>query len=115
MIYLKTNNRSIAGWLKAKDTMFLLDCTLGHYNLQMCLSMLLSMLMAGSGDLKVLELCRVLQKRTRTMTHHMALGGGRYTPTRPSLPCHVRSTTSFLPTAQLTDSSKRTIDTGSCP
>jgi hypothetical protein len=43
----------------------------------MCLSMLLSMLMAGSGDLKVLELCRVLQKRTRTMTHHMALGGGR--------------------------------------
>lgn len=74
----------------------------------MCLSMLLSTVMAGSGNLKVLELCRVLHKRTRTMTHQMALGmlvlgGGRYTPTRPSLPCSVRSTTIFLPTAQITE------------
>ncbi|XP_029608325.1 anaphase-promoting complex subunit 1 isoform X2 [Salmo trutta] len=80
----------------------------GHYNSQMCLSMLLSMVMAGSGNLKVLELCRVLHKRTRTMTHQMALGmlvlgGGRYTPTRPSLPFSVRSTTIFLPTAQITE------------
>uniref|UniRef100_A0A9J7XUB0 Anaphase-promoting complex subunit 1 n=1 Tax=Cyprinus carpio carpio TaxID=630221 RepID=A0A9J7XUB0_CYPCA len=191
MIYLKTNNRSIADWLKAPDTMFLLDfikpeflllrtlarCLImwdeifpnadwvtsnvpqiiqenignqeqtsvsedlnmetivqahdyiiaggclavgfrfagsansdafdclhlfalklnivtGQYNLQTCLSMVLlavSMVMAGSGNLKVLQLCRFLHKRTFGemnygfhMAHHMALGllflgGGRYT------------------------------------
>ncbi|XP_029925763.1 anaphase-promoting complex subunit 1 isoform X2 [Myripristis murdjan] len=196
MIYLKTNNRSIADWLKAPDTMFLLDfikpeflllrtlarCIImwdeilpnaawvssnlpqiiqenignasvsedmnletlvqahdyiiagacmavgfrfagsansdafdclykfarrfmkgltpaaaavtGHYNLHTCLSMILlslSMVMAGSGNLKVLQLCRFLHKRTSGemiygfhMAHHMALGllflgGGRYT------------------------------------
>ncbi|XP_056147337.1 anaphase-promoting complex subunit 1 [Lampris incognitus] len=196
MIYLKTNNRSIADWLKAPDTMFLLDfikpeflllrtlarCIImwdeilpnaewvtrnvpqiiqenigntalsedmnmetlaqahdyiiagacmavgfkfagsanseafdclykfarsfmkcltsvtaavtGHYNLQTCLSMVLlalSMVMSGSGNLKVLQLCRFLHKRTSGemnygfhMAHHMALGllflgGGRYT------------------------------------
>uniref|UniRef100_A0A671SPY4 Anaphase-promoting complex subunit 1-like n=1 Tax=Sinocyclocheilus anshuiensis TaxID=1608454 RepID=A0A671SPY4_9TELE len=181
MIYLKTNNRSIADWLKAPDTMFLLDfikpeflllrtlarclimwdeifpnadwvtsnvpqiiqenignqeqtpisedlnmetlvqahdyiiaggclavgfrfagsansdafdCLTGQYNLQTCLSMVLlavSMVMAGSGNLKVLQLCRFLHKRTFGemnygfhMAHHMALGllflgGGRYT------------------------------------
>uniref|UniRef100_A0A8B9HFJ3 Anaphase promoting complex subunit 1 n=1 Tax=Astyanax mexicanus TaxID=7994 RepID=A0A8B9HFJ3_ASTMX len=181
MIYLKTNNRSIADWLKAPDTMFLLDfikpeflllrtlarciimwdeilpndewvtsnvpqiiqeniglqeealisedlnmetlvqahdyiiagacmavgfrfagsansdafdCLSGPYNLQTCLSMVLlatSMVMAGSGNLKVLQLCRFLHKRTFGemnygfhMAHHMALGllflgGGRYT------------------------------------
>uniref|UniRef100_A0A4W4HBL4 Anaphase-promoting complex subunit 1 n=1 Tax=Electrophorus electricus TaxID=8005 RepID=A0A4W4HBL4_ELEEL len=66
----------------------------GQYNLQTCLSMVLlatSMVMAGSGDLKVLQLCRFLHKRTFGemnygfhMAHHMALGllflgGGRYT------------------------------------
>ncbi|XP_046885397.1 LOW QUALITY PROTEIN: anaphase-promoting complex subunit 1 [Hypomesus transpacificus] len=196
MIYLKTNNRSIADWLKAPDTMFLLDfikpeflllrtlarCIImwdeilpnsdwvssnvpqiikenigstvvsedlnmetlaqahdyiiagacmavgfrfagsansdafdclykfartfmqgltsatatvtGPYNLQTCLSMVLlavSMVMAGSGNLRVLQLCRFLHKRTSGemnygfhMAHHMALGllflgGGRYT------------------------------------
>uniref|UniRef100_A0A671LZY7 Uncharacterized protein n=1 Tax=Sinocyclocheilus anshuiensis TaxID=1608454 RepID=A0A671LZY7_9TELE len=189
MIYLKTNNRSVADWLKAPDTMFLLDfikpeflllrtlarCLImwdeifpnadwvtsnvpqiiqenignqeqtsisedlnmetlvqahdyiiaggclavgfrfagsansdafdclvttsailqtGQYNLQTCLSMVLlavSMVMAGSGNLKVLQLCRFFHKRTFGemnygfhMAHHMALGllflgGGRYT------------------------------------
>ncbi|XP_069035969.1 anaphase-promoting complex subunit 1 [Lepisosteus oculatus] len=66
----------------------------GHYNLQTCLSMVLlslSMVMAGSGNLKVLQLCRFLHKKTSGemnygfhMAHHMALGllflgGGRYT------------------------------------
>ncbi|KAJ8248603.1 hypothetical protein GJAV_G00243760 [Gymnothorax javanicus] len=66
----------------------------GHYNLQTCLSMVLlavSMVMAGSGNLRVLQLCRFLHKRTSGemnfgfhMAHHMALGllflgGGRYT------------------------------------
>ncbi|XP_041922218.1 anaphase-promoting complex subunit 1 isoform X2 [Alosa sapidissima] len=66
----------------------------GHYNVQTCLSMVLlavSMVMAGSGDLKVLQLCRFLHKRVGGemnygfhMAHHMALGllflgGGRYT------------------------------------
>ncbi|KAM3862835.1 anaphase-promoting complex subunit 1 [Diretmus argenteus] len=66
----------------------------GHYNLQTCLSMVLlslSMVMSGSGNLKVLQLCRFLHKRTSGemnygfhMAHHMALGllflgGGRYT------------------------------------
>ncbi|MBN3295003.1 APC1 protein, partial [Amia calva] len=64
----------------------------GHYNLQTCLSMVLlslSMVMAGSGNLKVLQLCRFLHKKTSGemnygfhMAHHMALGllflgGGR--------------------------------------
>uniref|UniRef100_A0A9J8D0C1 Anaphase-promoting complex subunit 1 n=1 Tax=Cyprinus carpio carpio TaxID=630221 RepID=A0A9J8D0C1_CYPCA len=66
----------------------------GQYNLQTCLSMVLlavSMVMAGSGNLKVLQLCRFLHKRTFGemnygfhMAHHMTLGllflgGGRYT------------------------------------
>uniref|UniRef100_A0A3Q3B1W3 Anaphase promoting complex subunit 1 n=1 Tax=Kryptolebias marmoratus TaxID=37003 RepID=A0A3Q3B1W3_KRYMA len=185
MIYLKTNNRSIADWLKPPDTWFLLDfikpeflllrtlarciimwdeilpntewvksnipqvtdhkmlfvchsqaqdyitagacmamglrfagsansdafdClyefartfmkmmsfagTMGYYNLQTGLSMILlamSMVMAGTGNLKVLQLCRFFHKRTGGemnygfhMAHHMALGllfmgGGRYT------------------------------------
>ncbi|TSN48450.1 Anaphase-promoting complex subunit 1 [Bagarius yarrelli] len=70
------------------------DCLSGQYNLQTCLSMVLlatSMVMAGSGNLKVIQLCRFLHKRTFGemnygfhMAHHMALGllflgGGRYT------------------------------------
>uniref|UniRef100_A0AAX7SKU4 Anaphase-promoting complex subunit 1 n=1 Tax=Astatotilapia calliptera TaxID=8154 RepID=A0AAX7SKU4_ASTCA len=68
----------------------------GHtfYNLQTCLSMILlamSMVMSGTGNLKVLQLCRFFHKRTGGemnygfhMAHHMALGllflgGGRYT------------------------------------
>uniref|UniRef100_A0A8C7YWB1 Anaphase-promoting complex subunit 1 n=1 Tax=Oryzias sinensis TaxID=183150 RepID=A0A8C7YWB1_9TELE len=68
--------------------------TTSYYNLQTGLSMILlamSMIMAGTGDLKVLQLCRFLHKRTGGemnygfhMAHHMALGllflgGGRYT------------------------------------
>ncbi|XP_014267070.3 anaphase-promoting complex subunit 1 [Maylandia zebra] len=64
------------------------------YNLQTCLSMILlamSMVMSGTGNLKVLQLCRFFHKRTGGemnygfhMAHHMALGllflgGGRYT------------------------------------
>ncbi|XP_048864523.1 anaphase-promoting complex subunit 1 isoform X2 [Brienomyrus brachyistius] len=67
---------------------------MGHYNVQTCLSMVLlsiAMVMAGSGDLRVLQLCRFLHRRTSGemnygfhMAHHMALGllflgGGRYT------------------------------------
>ncbi|KAM3605750.1 uncharacterized protein V6R79_003985 [Siganus canaliculatus] len=66
----------------------------GYYNLQTSLSMILlamSMVMAGTGNLKVLQLCRFFHKRTGGemnygfhMAHHMALGllflgGGRYT------------------------------------
>nr|XP_046257770.1 anaphase-promoting complex subunit 1 isoform X2 [Scatophagus argus] len=66
----------------------------GYYNLQTGLSMILlamSMVMSGTGNLKVLQLCRFLHKRTGGemnygfhMAHHMALGllflgGGRYT------------------------------------
>uniref|UniRef100_A0A665TF09 Anaphase promoting complex subunit 1 n=1 Tax=Echeneis naucrates TaxID=173247 RepID=A0A665TF09_ECHNA len=169
MIYLKTNNRSIADWLKPPDTWFLLDfikpeflllrtlarCIImwdeilpntewvksnipqimrgtfdpsedinmetmaqaqdyitagacmalglrfaaavvstGYYNLQTGLSMILlamAMVMSGTGNLKVLQLCRFFHKRTGGemnygfhMAHHMALGllflgGGRYT------------------------------------
>ncbi|XP_062826821.1 anaphase-promoting complex subunit 1 isoform X4 [Anolis carolinensis] len=65
----------------------------GHYNLETCLSVVLlslSMVMAGSGNLKVLQLCRFMHKKTGGemnygfhMAHHMALGllflgGGRY-------------------------------------
>ncbi|CAL1577909.1 unnamed protein product [Knipowitschia caucasica] len=65
----------------------------GFYNLQTGLSMVLlamSMVMAGTGNLKVLQLCRFFHKRTGGemnygfhMAHHMALGllflgGGRY-------------------------------------
>lgn len=65
----------------------------GFYNLQTGLSMILlamSMVMAGTGNLKVLQLCRFFHKRTGGemnygfhMAHHMALGllflgGGRY-------------------------------------
>lgn len=67
---------------------------IGFYNLQTGLSMILlamSMVMAGTGNLKVLQLCRFFHKRTGGemnygfhMAHHMALGllflgGGRYT------------------------------------
>ncbi|XP_061086236.1 anaphase-promoting complex subunit 1-like, partial [Conger conger] len=66
----------------------------GYYNVKTCLSMVLlavSMVMAGSGNLQVLQLCRLLHKRTSGemnygfhMAHHMALGllflgRGRYT------------------------------------
>uniref|UniRef100_F7E2X8 Anaphase-promoting complex subunit 1 n=1 Tax=Xenopus tropicalis TaxID=8364 RepID=F7E2X8_XENTR len=65
----------------------------GHYNLETCLSVVLlslSMVMAGSGNLKVLQLCRFMHKKTGGemnygfhLAHHMALGllflgGGRY-------------------------------------
>lgn len=65
----------------------------GFYNLQSGLSMILlamSIVMAGTGNLKVLQLCRFFHKRTGGemnygfhMAHHMALGllflgGGRY-------------------------------------
>lgn len=64
----------------------------GYYNLQTGLSMILlamSMVMSGTGNLKVLQLCRFFHKRTGGemnygfhMAHHMALGllflgGGR--------------------------------------
>ncbi|MEE6474887.1 hypothetical protein FKM82_010525 [Ascaphus truei] len=167
MIYLKTNNRSIADWLRAPDTMYLLDfvkpeflllrlhatelptsedfelgnvaqahvyiiagaclalgfrfagsanlaafnclCKFakdfieclsaqaasitGHYNLETCLSVVLlslSMVMSGSGNLRVLQLCRFMHKKTGGemnygfhLAHHMTLGmlflgGGRY-------------------------------------
>ncbi|XP_077585962.1 anaphase-promoting complex subunit 1 isoform X1 [Stigmatopora nigra] len=66
----------------------------GSYNMQTALSMILlsmSMVMAGTGNLKVLQLCRFLHYRTGGemnygfhMAHHMALGmlflgGGRFT------------------------------------
>lgn len=66
----------------------------GYYNLQTGLSMILlamAMVMSGTGNLKVLQLCRFYHKRTGGemnygfhMAHHMALGllflgGGRYT------------------------------------
>uniref|UniRef100_H3ATJ7 Anaphase-promoting complex subunit 1 n=1 Tax=Latimeria chalumnae TaxID=7897 RepID=H3ATJ7_LATCH len=65
----------------------------GEYNLETCLSVVLlslAMVMAGSGNLMVLQLCRVMHKKTGGemnygfhMAHHMALGllflgGGRY-------------------------------------
>ncbi|KAA8583561.1 hypothetical protein FQN60_014769 [Etheostoma spectabile] len=65
----------------------------GYYNLQTGLSMILlamSMVMSGTGNLKVLQLCRFFHKRTGGemnygfhMAHHMALGllflgGGSY-------------------------------------
>ncbi|XP_068088385.1 anaphase-promoting complex subunit 1 isoform X1 [Hyperolius riggenbachi] len=67
--------------------------TTGHYNLETCLSVVLlslAMVMAGSGNLKVLQLCRFMHKKTGGemnygfhLAHHMALGllflgGGRY-------------------------------------
>ncbi|CAJ0931693.1 unnamed protein product, partial [Ranitomeya imitator] len=67
--------------------------TTGHYNLETCLSVVLlslSMVMAGSGNLRVLQLCRFMHKKTGDemnygfhLAHHMALGllflgGGRY-------------------------------------
>lgn len=70
------------------------DAQTSYYNLQTCLSMILlamSMVMSGTGNLKVLQLCRFFHKRTGGemnygfhMAHHMALGllflgGGRYT------------------------------------
>ncbi|XP_030051793.1 anaphase-promoting complex subunit 1 [Microcaecilia unicolor] len=66
----------------------------GHYNLETCLSVVLlslAMVMSGSGNLKVLQLCRFMHKKTGGemnygfhLAHHMALGllflgGGRYT------------------------------------
>uniref|UniRef100_A0A8D0L7S2 Anaphase-promoting complex subunit 1 n=1 Tax=Sphenodon punctatus TaxID=8508 RepID=A0A8D0L7S2_SPHPU len=65
----------------------------GHYNLETCLSVVLlslAMVMAGSGNLKVLQLSRFMHKKTGGemnygfhLAHHMALGllflgGGRY-------------------------------------
>ncbi|MEJ1278730.1 anaphase promoting complex subunit 1 [Cricetulus griseus] len=65
----------------------------GPYNLETCLSVVLlslAMVMAGSGNLKVLQLCRYLHMKTGGemnygfhLAHHMALGllflgGGRY-------------------------------------
>ncbi|GCC32345.1 hypothetical protein chiPu_0010806, partial [Chiloscyllium punctatum] len=175
LLYLKTNNRSIADWLRAPDTQYLLDfvkpefllmrivrqnnaslnsmdgqvaddvdlqtmrqahiniiagacmamglrfagssnaaafnclykyvkmflesvsspaATLaGHHNLETCLSVVLlslALVMAGTGNLKVLQICRFMHKRTGGemnygfhMASHMALGllflgGGRY-------------------------------------
>ncbi|XP_069743780.1 anaphase-promoting complex subunit 1 [Narcine bancroftii] len=65
----------------------------GHHNLETCLSVVLlslALVMAGTGNLKVLQLCRYMHKRTGGemnygfhMATHMALGllflgGGRY-------------------------------------
>ncbi|XP_078504893.1 anaphase-promoting complex subunit 1 [Lissotriton helveticus] len=65
----------------------------GHYNLETCLSVVLlslAMVMAGSGTLKALQLCRFMLKKTGGemnygfhLAHSMALGllflgGGRY-------------------------------------
>ncbi|XP_059838868.1 anaphase-promoting complex subunit 1 [Hypanus sabinus] len=65
----------------------------GHHNLETCLSVVLlslALVMAGTGNLKVLQLCRFMHKRTGGemnygfhMATHMALGllflgGGRY-------------------------------------
>ncbi|XP_043916095.1 anaphase-promoting complex subunit 1 [Protopterus annectens] len=65
----------------------------GHYNLETCLSVVLislAMVMSGSGNLKVLQLCRFMHKKTGVemnygfhMAHYVALGllflgGGRY-------------------------------------
>lgn len=74
------------------DETSLLYLKTGHYNLETCLSVLLlalAMVMAGSGNLKVLQLCRFMHKKTGGemnygfhLAHHMALGllflgGGR--------------------------------------
>lgn len=74
------------------DETSLLCLKTGHYNLETCLSVLLlalAMVMAGSGNLKVLQLCRFMHKKTGGemnygfhLAHHMALGllflgGGR--------------------------------------
>ncbi|XP_062934232.1 anaphase-promoting complex subunit 1 isoform X4 [Cynocephalus volans] len=81
----------------AKDFMTYLSASnasvTGPYNLETCLSVVLlslAMVMAGSGNLKVLQLCRFLHMKTGGemnygfhLAHHMALGllflgGGRY-------------------------------------
>uniref|UniRef100_A0A2K5BY70 Anaphase-promoting complex subunit 1 n=1 Tax=Aotus nancymaae TaxID=37293 RepID=A0A2K5BY70_AOTNA len=81
----------------AKDFMTYLSApnasVTGPYNLETCLSVVLlslAMVMAGSGNLKVLQLCRFLHMKTGGemnygfhLAHHMALGllflgGGRY-------------------------------------
>uniref|UniRef100_A0A287BCM0 Anaphase-promoting complex subunit 1 n=1 Tax=Sus scrofa TaxID=9823 RepID=A0A287BCM0_PIG len=81
----------------AKDFMTYLSApnasVTGPYNLETCLSAVLlslAMVMAGSGNLKVLQLCRFLHMKTGGemnygfhLAHHMALGllflgGGRY-------------------------------------
>lgn len=74
----------------------------GHYNLETCLSVLLlalAMVMAGSGNLKVLQLCRFMHKKTGGemnygfhLAHHMALGllflgGGRSLVTSKDVFC----------------------------
>ncbi|XP_053552779.1 anaphase-promoting complex subunit 1, partial [Bombina bombina] len=56
----------------------------GHYNLETCLSVVLlslSMVMSGSGNLRALQLCRFMHKKTGGemnygfhLAHHMALG-----------------------------------------
>lgn len=77
---------------------------MGYYNLQTSLSMILlamSMVMAGTGNLKVLQLCRFFHKRTGGemnygfhMAHHMALGllflgGGRWDSKNTHIPWHL--------------------------
>uniref|UniRef100_A0A452FKB4 Anaphase-promoting complex subunit 1 n=1 Tax=Capra hircus TaxID=9925 RepID=A0A452FKB4_CAPHI len=81
----------------AKDFMTYLSApnasVTGPYNLETCLSVVLlslAMVMAGSGNLKVLQLCRFVHMKTGGemnygfhLAHHMALGllflgGGRY-------------------------------------
>uniref|UniRef100_A0A8I3NF74 Anaphase-promoting complex subunit 1 n=1 Tax=Canis lupus familiaris TaxID=9615 RepID=A0A8I3NF74_CANLF len=92
----------------AKDFMTYLsapnDSVTGPYNLETCLSVVLlslAMVMAGSGNLKVLQLCRFLHMKTGGemnygfhLAHHMALGllflGGGRLPWFCSL-CHQES------------------------
>ena len=75
------------------DVVWHLPCLqTGPYNLETCLSVVLlslAMVMAGSGNLKVLQLCRFLHMKTGGemnygfhLAHHLALGllflgGGR--------------------------------------
>lgn len=78
--------------IKTNTTDIFLHFQTGPYNLETCLSVVLlslAMVMAGSGNLKVLQLCRFLHMKTGGemnygfhLAHHMALGllflgGGR--------------------------------------
>lgn len=78
--------------IKTNTTDIFLYFQTGPYNLETCLSVVLlslAMVMAGSGNLKVLQLCRFLHMKTGGemnygfhLAHHMALGllflgGGR--------------------------------------
>lgn len=92
----------------------------GYYNLQTGLSMILlamSMVMSGTGNLKVLQLCRFFHKRTGGemnygfhMAHHMALGllflgGGRWDAKHrhrhPQKTGNTRQRFFFFPTAAI--------------